>query len=122
MTSRTTMLWLASTALLFAGCASQSARKPPDAPTDANSGEAAQLLEKKFQEAMLTYRRVERDGRTLYCRHEKVVGSTIPTTQCLTEGQLRLQVEYDQQMRERMRTGVHCSMGHRGGAGGCAGS
>ena len=63
-----------------------------------------------------------KDGRTLYCKREKLIGSTIPTTQCMTEERLRLQVEYDQQMRDRMRTGARCALGRRGGAGGCAGS
>ena len=107
-----TLLMMAVAAPLL-GCASQP---------DANATDPAQGLEERFQEAARAYRVVQRDGRTLYCKHEKVIGSTIPTTQCLTEGQLRLQVEYDQQMRERMRAGAHCAMGRRGGASGCAGS
>lgn len=121
MKSRATLLWTTVATLLFAGCASQPAGNA-ESPSEADSAERAQVLEQRFQEAARSYRRVEKDGRTLYCRREKVIGSTIPTTQCLSEEGLRLQVEYDQQMRERMRTGARCSMGHRGGVDGCAGS
>ena len=31
------------------------------------------------------YKVVQRDGQTLYCKREKVIGSTIPTMQCMTE-------------------------------------
>jgi len=122
MTTRTTLLMLTSTAVLLAGCASQSARDPPESGANAGPAVAPQVLEKKFQEAAQGYQRIEKDGRTLYCKREKLIGSTIATTQCMTEERLRLQVEYDQQMRDRMRTGARCALGRRGGAGGCAGS
>lgn len=129
MTSRA---WYSSTlaAALVTACAAQ-----PDAPRAADpaqsaarpatqaEGESAQQLEKKFQEAAKGYKVVEREGRTLYCKREKVLGSTIPTMQCMTEAQLRLQVENMEQLRGRMRNGAKCTMGRSGGGGGaCGGS
>jgi|SRR5690349_885172 hypothetical protein len=122
MTTRATLLLLAGTAVLLCGCAAPSARDPPASGENAKPADAHQVLEKKFQEAARGYKLIEKNGQMLYCKRETLIGSTIPTTQCMTEERLRLQVEYDQQMRDRMRTGARCAVGHRGGAGGCAGS
>ena len=117
MTTRTALLLLAAAASI-GGCASRPAALPP---VDAlGGGDTAQRLEKQFQEAAKDYRLVQRDGRTLYCKHEKVIGSTIPVTQCLTETQLLLQVENMDELRDRMRTTNKCALLRTGGGGrGC---
>ena len=117
MTTRTALLLLVATAGL-GGCVSQPAGPPPDvAPA---SGDTAQRLEKLFHEAAKDYRLVQRDGRALYCKREKVIGTTIPVTQCLTETQLRLQVENMDELRDRMRTTNKCALLRTGGGGrGC---
>lgn len=116
---------------LLAACASQPAAsdaQPPAAPPAVTAAAAqesaaktesdtAATLEKKFQEAARGYKVVERDGKTLYCKREKVIGSTIPTLQCLTESQLRNQVENMEEMRDRMRSSSKCTLGR-----GCSGS
>jgi hypothetical protein len=116
---------------LLAACASQPAATEapvpaaaaPVATAAAKPGPAAQTendtaaaLEKKFQDAARGYKVVERDGKTLYCKREKVIGSTIPTLQCLTESQLRTQVENMEEMRDRMRSNGKCTLGR-----GCGG-
>lgn len=114
MTTRTTLLLLAIT-VLPAGCALRPADPPAvDAPAE---GDVAQLLEKKFQEAAKGYRLVQKNGRTLYCRREPIIGSTIPTAQCLTEAQLRLQVENMDELRDRVRTTNSCALRRTGGGG-----
>jgi hypothetical protein len=80
--------------------------------------DAAAQLEKKFQEAAKGYKIVQRDGKTMYCKKEKVIGSTIPTLQCITEAQLRLQVEQMDDLRQRMRNNAHCTLGPGCSAGG----
>jgi hypothetical protein len=92
---------------------------PGVAQADAAKAETdtAEALESKFREAAKGYKVVERNGKTLYCKREKVIGSTIPTLQCMTESQLRLQVEQMDDLRERMRTGSKCTLG-RGCSGG----
>jgi hypothetical protein len=107
-------LLLATCVGLLAACASQPDKPPPPS--------SPQQLEKKFQEAAKGYRVVQKDGRTLYCRREKVLGSTIPTMQCLSEAQLRLQVENMEELRGRMRSSPKCTLGRDGGGGGCGGS
>jgi Skp family chaperone for outer membrane proteins len=98
-----------------APAAASQAAAPVGAPSEA---EAATQLEKKFQEAARSYKVVEKNGKTMYCKKEKVIGSTIPTMQCLSEAQLRLQVEQMDQMRDRMRnTGGRCTAGVGCGSG-----
>ncbi len=129
MTSRAWFSTTLATALL-AACASQPEAPPAAAvaqsaalPAVQTEAETAQQLEKKFQDAARGYKVVERDGRTLYCKREKVLGSTIPTMQCMTEAQLRLQVENMEELRGRMRNSAKCTMGRSGGGGGaCGGS
>jgi hypothetical protein len=137
MTSRNTPISLSLTlcVALLTACASQPASQPAAAPAKAPASAAASApasasapaaateadtatsKERKFQETARSYKTVERDGKTMYCKREKVLGSTIPTTQCYTETQLRNQVEATEDTKRRMRRG--------GGAcqqtGGCTG-
>src|SRR6185369_15526741 len=85
----------------------------PVSPADEarTEADAAAQLEKKFQEAAKGYKVVQKDGKTLYCKKEKVIGSTIPTLQCMSEAQLRLQVEQMDDLRERMRSSGRCTLG-----------
>lgn len=106
------------------GCASEpaaapapvAAAAPAAAPVSAVAearpeADAAAQLEKKFQEAAKGYKVVQKEGKTMYCKKEKVIGSTIPTLQCMTEAQLRLQVEQMDDLRQRMRSGSRCTLG-----------
>lgn len=119
-------LGLAAGSALLAACASAPeaptapAQQPATAPTAAaatTEADTAAGLEKRFQEAARSYKVVQKDGKTMYCKREKVMGSTIPTLQCITEAQLRNQVENTDELRQRMRN-------RAGGCvqtGGCAG-
>jgi len=80
----------------------------PAAQTEADTAAA---LEKKFQDAAKGYKVVQKDGQTLYCKREKVIGTTIPTMQCMTEAQLRTRVENMEELRGRMRSGPKCTLG-----------
>lgn len=120
---------LATAGIVFmVGCASETtAPKAPITPTPVAAppsasavspaaearpeADAAAQLEKKFQEAAKGYKVVQKDGKTMYCKKEKVIGSTIPTLQCITEAQLRLQVEQMEDLRERMRSSSRCTLG-----------
>jgi hypothetical protein len=123
-------LLLAAAVSLVAACASSPADAPatsaapapvaataPAAAAPAASAEAkpeadaATLAEKKFQEAARSYRKVEKDGKTMYCKKEKPMGSTIPRMQCIAESQLRLEVEQMDELRDRMRNSGRCTHG-----------
>ena len=105
-------------AAMLAACASQPAEKSaaPSAPASSapaaaavaakpTEGDTAAAMEKKFQDAARSYKTVQKDGKTMYCKRERVLGSTIPTMQCLTEAQLRNQVEATEEIKNRMRRG-----------------
>ena len=74
---------LASSVLLVGACASQPTSTAP----------APSLLEMKFQRVAQNYQKFSQEGQTVYCKKQKVITSNIPGTQCVTETQLRLQVE-----------------------------
>jgi len=105
-------LGLAACAALLSACASEPATTSSTAPTAApapaaapakTEADTAEGLEKKFQDAARSYKVVQKDGKTMYCKREKVMGSTIPTLQCITEAQLRNQVETTDELKNRMR-------------------
>lgn len=124
-------LGLAASSALIVGCASTPAPKaapsaaaapaPAAAATPAASAaeseaDTAAKLEKKFQEAARSYKVVQKDGKTMYCKREKQINSTIPTLNCITEAQLRIQVENTDEMRQRMRNRASgCQQGCAGG-------
>ena len=109
------------TAATPAACPSPAAAAAPAAaatPEAKAEADAASHLEKKFKEAARSYRAVQKNGETMYCKKEKPIGSTIPRMQCITEGQLRLQVEQMDELRERMRNSSRCTLGPGCQAGG----
>lgn len=125
MTSRTNFLLLTASAALLGACASQpdEVRAPQPQSAAMTDAQQADYRERKFQEVARNYKLVQKEGRTFYCKQEKVIGSSIPTLQCLSEAQLRLQVENMDELRERMRSSAKCTMGREGGGGGgCGGS
>jgi hypothetical protein len=116
-------------AALVAACASQPAAKPAAAPTPppsavstpnsaASEKDTASAMEKRFQDAARSYKVVQKDGKTLYCKREKRIGTTIPTMNCLTESELRTQVEAMEDYRNRARNSSRCTHGSGCGAGG----
>jgi hypothetical protein len=122
-------------ALWLAACAAQPAPAPaespapkaastapsaanPSAPNSAASEkDTAAAMEKRFQDAARGYKVVQKDGKTLYCKREKLIGTTIPTMNCLTEAQLRHQVETMEEYRNRARNSSRCTHGAGCGAG-----
>jgi membrane-bound lytic murein transglycosylase len=103
----------------------QPAKKAPVGQTQhkwsmATEEEVAAELDKKFEVAAKQYTKLKRDDQIMYCKRYKDMGSMIPTLHCLTEAQLRQQVEDSDVARDRMRQtmgkcnqapGVGCSAG-----------
>ena len=105
-------------AALLGACASTPASSPASAPAaapaapaaastaaTATEADTASLMEKKFQEAARSYKVVQKDGKPMYCKRERVIGTTIPTMQCFTEAQLRTRVENTEEIKKNMRRG-----------------
>jgi hypothetical protein len=120
-------------AALLTACATPSptaqapaASSTPSASTSAeaapNSGatekDTASAMEKRFQDAARSYKVIQKDGKTMYCKREKQIGSTIPTMNCMTEAQLRNQVETMEEYRNRARNSGRCTHGAGCGGGG----
>ncbi|HTU65545.1 MAG TPA: hypothetical protein VMF52_06335 [Steroidobacteraceae bacterium] len=80
--------------------------------TRASEGEVAAALEKKFQEAAKSYVQLKRDDQLMFCKKYREMGSNIRTLHCITEAELRRQVEDSDQLREQMRNKVgKCTLG-----------
>jgi hypothetical protein len=89
-----------------------AAEKPP-APvwTGVTEAEVAASMEKRFQEATRSWVKLKKDGVMMFCKRYRVIGSNIPTIQCITEAELRVQVENMDQYRDRMRNAAKCPDG-----------
>ena len=100
---------------LLGACASELAKQPaPAASTTAASAPGAaaktpaqsdpeESLEEQVAKAAAAYKKVEKEGQTLYCRKEAMLGSRLPVEHCLTEGELTEQVRSAVALRDRMR-------------------
>jgi len=107
-------------ALVMSGCAStpSSDTAPPSAgepkkpvwsvPTEQQTAAA---LDQKFQDAAKGYTKLMKDGVLLFCKRSKDIGSNLPTVKCITEAQLRNQVETMDDYRERRRNAAKCTHG-----------
>jgi hypothetical protein len=76
---------------------------------------AAALDEKTFEAAKgLVW--LKKDGKLMFCKRYKEIGSAIPTTKCITEAQLRIRVENMANYRDDMRNkSGKCTRGRAGG-------
>lgn len=93
--------------------------RPPPPPgqkrykwTKASEAEVAAALDKKFQEAAKSYVQLKRDNQIMFCKKYREMGSSIRTLHCITEAELRKQVEDSDELRVQMRNKVgKCVMG-----------
>ena len=88
-----------------------AADKPEPVWSGATEAEVAAALERKFQEAARGYVKLKKDGVMMFCKRYRVIGSNIPTIQCITEAELRNQVENMDDYRQRMRDAAKCTHG-----------
>jgi len=69
----------------------------------ASEAEVAAALDKKFQEAAKQFVQLKRNDQLMFYKRYRDMGSNIPTLHCITEAELRKQVEDSDQVREQMR-------------------
>jgi hypothetical protein len=69
----------------------------------ATEAEVAATLDKKFAEAAKQFVQLKRNDQLMFCKRYRDMGSNIPTLHCITEAELRKQVEDSDQVREQMR-------------------
>jgi hypothetical protein len=85
--------------------ADESATASQAAPATESSAyeEAVAAEDREFKRLAATYKRVKREGKELYCRREKPLGSRLPVESCLTEVQLRANIRTAQDARDKLR-------------------
>jgi hypothetical protein len=84
----------------------------------ASEAEVAATLDQKFQEAARSFVKLKRDDQVMFCKRYRDIGSMIPQLHCITEAELRKQVEDSDELREQMRTKMgRCALGSGCGAG-----
>jgi hypothetical protein len=69
----------------------------------ASEADIAAQLDEKFKEAAKSYVQLKRDDQLMFCKKYREMGSSIRTLHCITEAELRKQVEDSDQVREQMR-------------------
>ena len=75
------------------------------------TGPRTPLLEKKFERAASTYQKYDVKGQTIYCKKGEPSTSTrLPGWRCVTEAQLRADVENFERTRHRMETPMHATV------------
>jgi hypothetical protein len=103
--------------LVLSACAAPPPAAPPGAATaapvpagqthyqwsKASEEEVAAALEKKFQLAAKSFVQVKRNDQLMFCKKYREMGSSIRTLHCITEAELRKQVEDSDQLRDQMR-------------------
>jgi hypothetical protein len=95
--------------------------KPPPPPgqrrykwSKATEAEVAAQLDKKFQEAAKAFVQLKRDDQLMFCKNYKDIGSNVRRLRCITEAELRKQVEDSDDMRDQMRqTMGRCTLGQK---------
>ena len=86
--------------------------------TKATEAEVAAALDKKFEEAAKQFVKLKRDDQVMFCKRYRDIGSMIPTLHCITEAELRKQVEDSDELRGEMRNKMgRCQLGAGCGAG-----
>jgi hypothetical protein len=120
---------------LLAGCASApppaapaTAAMPATGPAETQSpvgqtkykwskateAEVAAALDRKFEAAAKQFVQLKRNDQLMVCKRYREMGSSIRTLHCITEAELRKQVEDSDQMRDQMRQKVgKCTMGDK---------
>jgi membrane-bound lytic murein transglycosylase len=97
----------ATTAPTTAASAADNKPAPPGQKkykwTKASEAEVAAALDKKFQEAAKQFVQLKRDDQLMFCKKYREMGSSIRTLHCITEAELRKQVEDSDDVRDQMR-------------------
>jgi hypothetical protein len=69
----------------------------------ASEAEVAAALDLEVQKAAKGFVQLKKDGVLMFCKRYRQIGSNLPTIQCITEAQLRTQVENMTKYRDDMR-------------------
>jgi hypothetical protein len=80
----------------------------------ATEDEVAAALDRKFADAAKYFVQLKRNDQLMFCKKYKEMGSSIRTLHCITEAELRKQVEDSEELRSQMRNRVgKCTLGQK---------
>lgn len=86
-----------------------------------SEAEVASKLDRDVEKAAKSYVQLKKDGVLMFCKRYRNIGSNIPTIKCITEAQLREDVENMTRYRqEMMNKSGKCTLGAGGGGGPCS--
>lgn len=71
--------------------------------TKATDAEVTARLDRKFAEAAKSFVQLKRDDQLMFCKNYKDMGSNVRRLHCITEAELRRQVEDSDDVRDQMR-------------------
>jgi len=101
-----------------AALAMAAAGKPKPVWTVPTEEEVASTLEKKYLDATRGWVALKKDGELRFCKRYKEVGSSVPRINCLSESEMRVQVDNMTKYRDDMRNkSGKCTMNVGCGAG-----
>ncbi len=90
------------------------------APLAASEKKDAAAIDRLVAEAAAQYTKVEKEGVVYYCKRTRQMGTNISALRCMTESQLRNEVETMVQLRDDMRNKMgKCTLGRAGQGGPC---
>lgn len=78
--------------------------------TPASPGTPAAFTSSELARATAGYRKVERDGRRVWCREERATGVLMPRMRCVTEAQLLEQERAAGRLRDRLSRPEACAL------------
>ena len=102
---------LLASLLALASCVTPPAKAKPkwDVATET---EVAAALDKAVEDATKGWVKLKKDGVLMFCKRQRLIGSNLPTITCLTETEVRLQVQNMQKYRDDMiLRGGKCTLG-----------
>lgn len=77
-------------------------------------------LDKKVEAAARRLSRIERDGVVYYCKRDRQIGTNLSALKCMTESQLRVEIETMDKYRDDMRNRAgKCNSGSMSPGGPC---
>jgi hypothetical protein len=95
------------------GATAADTQRPPPPPgqtrytwSKASEADVAAVLDKKFEAAAKKFVKLKRNDQVMFCKRYRDLGSMIPTIHCITEAELRKQVEDSIEVRQQMRNRV----------------
>jgi type IV pilus biogenesis protein CpaD/CtpE len=105
-------LLLAISTLLLGACATKPHEQPAPQWDVATEDEVAKALDLAVAKAAKDFVQLKKDGVLMFCKRYRRIGSNLPTITCLTEAELRVQVENMQKYRDDMRQrSGRCTLG-----------